>query len=95
MAADINNGDYIVFDSEGYVVEKDFMVAGERVGSKYDNSYVYEKDGNGNITFVTEYESTYVYDTFEFEYTQIKVSPEKAEFFKAQQKKLIELNIIL
>ena len=92
---DSDSGDYIVFDSEGYIEEKAFMSGGERVGSKYDNSYVYVRDGNGKITFITEYESAYVYDTYELEYTSIEVSPEEAQFFKAQQKNLIEFNIIL
>ena len=92
------SGGYITaFDSEGYIAERDYMVNGEMAGSKYCNIYDYEKDNDGKIVSIVENEGTdtNVWQTYELEYTSIEVSPEEAQFFKAQQKNLIEFNIIL
>ena len=91
---DIYVGEYIVFDSEGYIAERVTLLSdGERAFRRF---YTYEKDKNGNITYIEECEDTVtnVYLAFELEYTSIEVSPEEAEFFKAQQKNLIEFNVI-
>lgn len=91
---DIYGGEYIVFDSEGYIAERETLLSdGERADWRI---YTYEKDKNGNITYIEECEGTVtnVYVAYELEYTSIEVSPEEAQFFKAQQKNLIEFNVI-